>query len=169
MGAAAKAAAAKKVPAANGSGQFGDISFLNNRKAYKAANDKHDKFRKAQNVLTTKRNTESEIYFKSKEILRQSRATAFKAKEDLDTAKDAHTKATAEVFRLGGVKKTQTKTRNDTKNAWTTAKDTHKKSLGLLTTLKAKHTTAAAVVTATQAQLVKDNAAALEAKKKSDA
>merc|ERR1711957_845996 len=151
MGAAAKAAAAKKVPAANGSGQFGDISFLNNRKAYKAANDKHDKFRKAQNVLTTKRNTESEIYFKAKEILRQSRATAFKAKEDLDTAKDAHTKATAEVFRLGGVKKTQTK------------------SLGLLTTLKAKHTTAAAVVTATQAQLVKDNAAALEAKKKSDA
>merc|ERR1711957_136283 len=113
--------------------------------------------------------TESEIYFKSKEILRQSTATAFKAKEDLDTAKDAHTKATAEVFRLGGVKKTQTKTRNDTKDDWTSAKDTHKKSLGLLTTLKTKHTAAAAVVTATQAQLVKDQAAALEAKEKSDA
>ena len=53
---------AKKLPSARG--QFGTKTFLDNRKAFKAAQDAHKAFRAAQEILSKKRNTETEIYFR---------------------------------------------------------------------------------------------------------
>jgi len=87
----------------------------------------------------------------------------------LKVAKAAHVIAKAEVKRLGGIKKTQTTKRNTTRDAHALAKKTHKNSNAILTTKKAAYTTAAAVVKATEAKLVKDQAAAAKAKKLSAA
>ena len=84
----------------------------------------------------------------------------------MKVAKAAHVIAKAEVKRLGDIKKTQTTKRNTTRDAHALAKKTHKNSNAILTTKKAAYTTAAAVVKATEAKLVKDQAAAAKAKAK---
>merc|ERR1712166_1059239 len=103
-------------------GQFGTKSFLDSRAAFKQAQDARAIFRSRQKVLADKRNSESEIYFKAK-------AVAVKAKEDLKVAKDAHDVAKTGVKRLEGIKTTQTKTRNTTRDAHDSAKKTHRLSL----------------------------------------
>merc|ERR1740130_1140557 len=80
-----------KKPSARG--QFG-------RKAFKAAQDAHKAFRAAQEILSKKRNTETEIYFRDLAIYIKSEATAKKAAQALKVAKAAHVIAKAEVKRL---------------------------------------------------------------------
>merc|ERR1740130_2150153 len=81
-------------------GQFGTKTFLDNRKAFKAAQDAHKAFRAAQEILSKKRNTETEIYFRDLAIYIKSKATAKKAAQALKVAKAAHVIAKAEVKRL---------------------------------------------------------------------
>merc|ERR1740130_1233674 len=87
-----------KKPSARG--QFGTKTFLDNRKAFKAAQDAHKAFRAAQEILSKKRNTETEIYFRDLAIYIKSKATAKKAAQALKVAKAAHVIAKAEVKRL---------------------------------------------------------------------
>merc|ERR1711957_680693 len=126
-------------------------------------------FRSRQKVLAAKRNSESEIYFKSLADWIKAKAVAVKAKEDLKVAKDAHDVATAEVKRLRGIKTTQTKTRNTTRDAHDLAKKTHRLSLAELAKLKATRVTADAAVDETKKKLVEDKVAAADAKTKSAA
>merc|ERR1712160_96655 len=149
-------------------GQFGTKSFLDSRAAFKQAQDARAIFRSRQKVLAAKRNSESEIYFKSLAEWIKAKAVAAKAKEDLKVAKDAHDVATAEVKRLRGIKTTQTKTRNTTRDAHDLAKKTHRLSLAELAKLKATRVTADAAVDETKKKLVEDKAAAADAKTKSD-
>merc|ERR1712166_718733 len=114
-------------------GQFGTKSFLDSRAAFKQAQDARAIFRSRQKVLADKRNSESEIYFKSLAVYIKAKAVAVKAKEDLKVAKDAHDVAKTEVKRLEGIKTTQTKTRNTTRDAHDSAKKTHRLSLAELT------------------------------------
>merc|ERR1712166_248920 len=78
-------------------GQFGTKSFLDSRAAFKQAQDARAIFRSRQKVLADKRNSESEIYFKSLADWIKAKAVAVKAKEDLKVAKDAHDVAKDEV------------------------------------------------------------------------
>merc|ERR1711957_290629 len=148
-------------------GQFGTKSFLDSRAAFKQAQDARAIFRSRQKVLADKRNSESEIYFKSLAVYIKAKAVAVKAKEDLKVAKDAHDVAKTEVKRLSGIKTTQTKTRNTTRDAHNLAKKTHRLSLAKLAKLKATRVAADAAVDKTKKKLVKDTAAAADAKTKS--
>merc|ERR1712160_174286 len=135
-------------------GQFGTKSFLDSRAAFKQAHDARAIFRSRQKVLAAKRNSESEIYFKSLAVYIKAKAVAVKAKEDLKVAKDAHDVAKTEVKRLEGIKTTQTKTRNTTRDAHDLAKKTHRLSLAELAKLKATRVTADAAVDETKKKLV---------------
>merc|ERR1712195_327461 len=135
-------------------GQFGTKSFLDSRAAFKQAQDARAIFRSRQKVLAAKRNSESEIYFKSLAEWIKAKAVAAKAKEDLKVAKDAHDVAKTEVMRLEGIKTTQTKTRNTTRDAHDLAKKTHRLSLAELAKLKATRVTADAAVDETKKKLV---------------
>merc|ERR1712166_956444 len=135
-------------------GQFGTKSFLDSRAAFKQAQDARAIFRSRQKVLADKRNSESEIYFKSLAVYIKAKAVAVKAKEDLKVAKDAHDVAKTEVKRLEGIKTTQTKTRNTTRDAHDSAKKTHRLSLAELAKLKATRVTADAAVDETKKKLV---------------
>merc|ERR1712160_23474 len=135
-------------------GQFGTKSFLDSRAAFKQAQDARAIFRSRQKVLAAKRNSESEIYFKSLAEWIKAKAVAAKAKEDLKVAKDAHDVAKTEVKRLEGIKTTQTKTRNTTRDAHDLAKKTHRLSLAELAKLKATRVTADAAVDETKKKLV---------------
>jgi len=135
-------------------GQFGTKSFLDSRAAFKQAQDARAIFRSRQKVLAAKRNSESEIYFKSLAVYIKAKAVAVKAKEDLKVAKDAHDVAKTEVKRLEGIKTTQTKTRNTTRDAHDLAKKTHRLSLAELAKLKATRVTADAAVDETKKKLV---------------
>merc|ERR1711957_837999 len=135
-------------------GQFGTKSFLDSRAAFKQAQDARAIFRSRQKVLADKRNSESEIYFKSLAVYIKAKAVAVKAKEDLKVAKDAHDVATAEVKRLRGIKTTQTKTRNTTRDAHDLAKTTHRLSLAELAKLKTTRVAADATVDETKKKLV---------------
>merc|ERR1740133_154675 len=135
-------------------GQFGTKSFLDSRAAFKQAQDARAIFRSRQKVLADKRNSESEIYFKSLAEWIKAKAVAAKAKEDLKVAKDAHDVAKTEVKRLEGIKTTQTKTRNTTRDAHDLAKKTHRLSLAELAKLKATRVTADAAVDETKKKLV---------------
>merc|ERR1712166_1525286 len=135
-------------------GQFGTKSFLDSRAAFKQAQDARAIFRSRQKVLADKRNSESEIYFKSLAVYIKAKAVAVKAKEDLKVAKDAHDVAKTEVKRLEGIKTTQTKTRNTTRDAHDSAKKTHRLSLAELTKLKATRVAADAAVDETKKKLV---------------
>merc|ERR1711957_892289 len=148
-------------------GQFGTKSFLDSRAAFKQAQDARAIFRSRQKVLAAKRNSESEIYFKSLAEWIKAKAVAVKAKEDLKVAKDAHDVATAEVKRLRGIKTTQTKTRNTTRDAHDLAKTTHRLSLAELAKLKTTRVAADAAVDETKKKLVTDKTAAADAKTKS--
>ena len=143
---------AKKLPSARG--QFGTKTFLDSRAAFKQAQDARAVFRSRQKVLAAKRNSESEIYFKSLAVYIKAKAVAVKAKEDLKVAKDAHDVAKTEVKRLEGIKTTQTKTRNTTRDAHDLAKKTHRLSLAELAKLKATRVTADAAVDETKKKLV---------------
>merc|ERR1712166_1044170 len=149
-------------------GQFGTKSFLDSRAAFKQAQDARAIFRSRQKVLAAKRNSESEIYFKSLAEWIKAKAVAAKAKEDLKLAKDAHDVAKTEVKRLEGIKTTQTKTRNTTRDAHDLAKKTHRLSLAELAKLKTTRVAADATVDETKKKLVEDKAAAADAKTKSD-
>merc|ERR1712166_1400402 len=149
-------------------GQFGTKSFLDSRAAFKQAQDARAIFRSRQKVLAAKRNSESEIYFKSLAEWIKAKAVAVKAKEDLKVAKDAHDVAKTEVKRLDGIKTTQTKTRNTTRDAHDLAKRTHRLSLAELAKLKTTRVAADAAVDETKKKLVEDKAAAADAKTKSD-
>merc|ERR1712160_197060 len=135
-------------------GQFGTKSFLDSRAAFKQAQDARAIFRSRQKVLAAKRNSEFEIYFKSLAVYIKAKAVAVKAKEDLKVAKDAHDVAKTEVKRLSGIKTTQTKTRNTTRDAHDLAKKTHRLSLAELAKLKATRVTADAAVDETKKKLV---------------
>merc|ERR1712195_24750 len=135
-------------------GQFGTKSFLDSRAAFKQAQDARAIFRSRQKVLAAKRNSESEIYFKSLAEWIKAKAVAAKAKEDLKVAEDAHDVAKTEVKRLEGIKTTQTKTRNTTRDAHDLAKKTHRLSLAELAKLKATRVTADAAVDETKKKLV---------------
>merc|ERR1712160_1123 len=135
-------------------GQFGTKSFLDSRAAFKQAQDARAIFRSRQKVLADKRNSESEIYFKSLAVYIKAKAVAVKAKEDLKVAKDAHDVAKTEVKRLEGIKTTQTKTRNTTRDAHDLAKKTHRLSLAELAKLKATRVTADATVDETKKKLL---------------
>merc|ERR1712160_183078 len=135
-------------------GQFGTKSFLDSRAAFKQAQDARAIFRSRQKVLADKRNSESEIYFKSLAVYIKAKAVAVKAKEDLKVAKDAHDVAKTEVKRLEGIKTTQTKTRNTTRDAHDLAKKTHRLSLAELAKLKATRVTADAAVDETKKKLL---------------
>merc|ERR1712166_342817 len=135
-------------------GQFGTKSFLDSRAAFKQAQDARAIFRSRQKVLAAKRNSESEIYFKSLAEWIKAKAVAAKAKEDLKVAKDAHDVAKTEVKRLEGIKTTQTKTRNTTRDAHDLAKKTHRLSLAELAKLKATRVAADAAVDETKKKLV---------------
>merc|ERR1711957_201593 len=148
-------------------GQFGTKSFLDSRAAFKQAQDARAIFRSRQKVLADKRNSESEIYFKSLAVYIKAKAVAVKAKEDLKVAKDAHDVAKTEVKRLAKLKTTQTKTRNTTRDAHDLAKKTHRLSLAELAKLKATRVAADATVDETKKKLVEDTAAAADAKTKS--
>merc|ERR1711957_995391 len=148
-------------------GQFGTKSFLDSRAAFKQAQDARAIFRSRQKVLAAKRNSESEIYFKSLAVYIKAKAVAVKAKEDLKVAKDAHDVAKTEVKRLSGIKTTQTKTRNTTRDAHDLAKKTHRLSLAELAKLKTTRVAADAAVDETKKKLVEDTAAAADAKTKS--
>merc|ERR1712166_915384 len=149
-------------------GQFGTKSFLDSRAAFKQAQDARAIFRSRQKVLAAKRNSESEIYFKSLAVYIKAKAVAVKAKEDLKVAKDAHDVAKTEVKRLSGIKTTQTKTRNTTRDAHDLAKKTHRLSLAELAKLKTTRVAADATVDETKKKLVEDKVAAADAKTKSD-
>merc|ERR1712166_1324875 len=149
-------------------GQFGTKSFLDSRAAFKQAQDARAIFRSRQKVLAAKRNSESEIYFKSLAVYIKAKAVAVKAKEDLKVAKDAHDVAKTEVKRLSGIKTTQTKTRNTTRDAHDLAKKTHRLSLAELAKLKTTRVAADATVDETKKKLVNDKVAAADAKTKSD-
>merc|ERR1740130_2331020 len=122
-------------------GQFGTKSFLDSRAAFKQAQDARAIFRSRQKVLAAKRNSESEIYFKSLAEWIKAKAVAAKAKEDLKVAKDAHD----------------------------LAKKTHRLSLAELAKLKTTRVAADATVDETKKKLVEDKAAAADAKTKSAA
>merc|ERR1711957_996945 len=122
-------------------GQFGTKSFLDSRAAFKQAQDARAIFRSRQKVLADKRNSESEIYFKSLAVYIKAKAVAVKAKEDLKVAKDAHD----------------------------LAKKTHRLSLAELAKLRATRVTADAAVDETKKKLVEDKVAAADAKTKSAA
>merc|ERR1711957_25167 len=149
-------------------GQFGTKSFLDSRAAFKQAQDARAIFRSRQKVLAAKRNSESEIYFKSLAVYIKAKAVAVKAKEDLKVAKDAHDVAKTEVKRLAKLKTTQTKTRNTTRDAHDLAKKTHRLSLAELAKLKTTRVAADATVDETKKKLVEDKVAAADAKTKSD-
>merc|ERR1711957_968236 len=108
-------------------GQFGTKTFLDSRAAFKQAQEARAVFRSRQKVLAAKRNSESEIYFKS---------------------------LAEYIKRLEGIKTTQTKTRNTTRDAHDEAKKTHRLSLAELAKLKTTRVAADATVDETKKKLV---------------
>merc|ERR1712160_210054 len=121
-------------------GQFGTKTFLDSRAAFKQAQEARAVFRSRQKVLAAKRNSESEIYFKSLAEYIKAKAVAVKAKEDLKATRDARDEA----------------------------KKTHRLSLAELAKLKTTRVAADATVDETKKKLVEDKVAAADAKTKSD-